>query len=366
MTDRFAPLRALFTDAGYRFVEPPILYDAGVFVELAGEDLRRRLFLANAADGTEMALRPDYTIPIALHHLANGSAKRRADYAYLGPVFRQRPNENGEFLQAGVESLGRADRAAADADMLRLALEASNILGVGEPAVRIGDSALFGAVLAALDLAEPWRRRLSRSFGNAARLKTLIARLRGGDDKPPAHEGFLAALDGADHDAAHRIVEDLLALAGIKTVGGRSAGEIADRFLEKAALAAGSADGRGPKILERFLAIAGTPAASIKALHMLARSEKLDIGKAIDAFEKRADGFARHGIDLDQLTFAADFGRRLDYYTGFVFEIHDTGRASLAQIVGGGRYDKLVGLIGAGDAVPAVGFSIWLDRVARP
>ena len=108
---------------------------------------------------------------------------------------------------------------------------------------------------------------------------------------------------------------------------------------------------------------AGSPAASIKALRTLARSEKLDIGKAIDAFEKRADGFTRHGIDLDHVHFAADFGRRLDYYTGFVFEIHDAARAGLAQIVGGGRYDNLVGLIGAGEAVPAVGFSIWLDRV---
>ena len=179
MSDSFASLRALFADAGYRFVEPPILYDASVFVELAGEDLRRRLFLANAADGTEMALRPDYTIPVALHHLASGAAGRRADYAYLGPVFRQRPSENGEFLQAGVESLGRSDRAAADADMLRLALQASAALSASSrPAVRIGDSSLFAAVLDALDLAEPWRRRLSRAFGDTPRLKALIAQAR--------------------------------------------------------------------------------------------------------------------------------------------------------------------------------------------
>jgi ATP phosphoribosyltransferase regulatory subunit len=363
MTDGFAPLRALFADAGYRFVEPPILYDARVFVELAGEDLRRRLFLMSAGDGNEQALRPDYTIPIALHHLAGGSAGRRADYAYLGPVFRQRPNEKGEFLQAGVESLGRADHAAADADMLRLALRATEALGL-EASVRIGDSSLFAALLASLDLAEPWRRRLSRGFGNTPRLKMLIGRLAGDHERaPPPHEGFLAALDGADHDAAHRVVEDLLALAGIKTVGGRTAGEIADRFLEKAALAAGvGAHVRAPGALHRFLAIGGTPDASIKALRALARDEKLDLGPAIDLFERRADGFAGHGIDVGRLTFAADFGRRLDYYTGFVFEIHDAARAGLAQIVGGGRYDKLLALIGAGDPVPAVGFSIWLDR----
>ena len=182
MTAAYAPLRELLAGAGYDFIEPPILFEARIFVELAGEDLRRRLFLANAADGTEMALRPDYTIPVCLHHLANGTAKRRAGYAYLGPIFRQRPGESGEFLQAGVESLGRGDRAAADADMLKLALEAVALLGGGKTSVRIGDSALFAAVLAALDLGEPWQRRLARAFGDTPRLKALIGKLAGGAD----------------------------------------------------------------------------------------------------------------------------------------------------------------------------------------
>src|SRR5690606_30673430 len=118
MTESFESLRTLLSDAGYAFIEPPIVHDARVFGELAGEDLRRRLFLTNAADGSEMALRPDYTIPVCLAHLKNGAPPRRADYAYLGPVFRQRGDGPGEFLQAGIESIGRNDRAAADADVL--------------------------------------------------------------------------------------------------------------------------------------------------------------------------------------------------------------------------------------------------------
>jgi ATP phosphoribosyltransferase regulatory subunit len=69
------------------------------------------------------------------------------------------------------------------------------------------------------------------------------------------------------------------------------------------------------------------------------------------------------------MTFAADFGRRLDYYTGFVFEMRDSRRRDGKQIVGGGRYDRMLGAIsrsrgqGGGAAVPAVGFAIWLDRI---
>ena len=69
---------------------------------------------------------------------------------------------------------------------------------------------------------------------------------------------------------------------------------------------------------------------------------------------------------LDKLVFAADFGRRLDYYTGFVFEMH-TSRKARRPMIGGGRYDRLVSLLArlrhqTAVTVPAVGFSIWLDR----
>ena len=135
MTESHQSLRALFSGAGYAFVDPPIVYEASVFVEPLGEDLRRRLFLTADQDGTEMALRPDFTIPVALHHLAAGAARRKAGYAYLGPVFRQRVDEPDEFHQAGIESLGRTDRDAADADVLRLALDAVAVLGVEPPVV---------------------------------------------------------------------------------------------------------------------------------------------------------------------------------------------------------------------------------------
>lgn len=355
MTDAYAPLRALFAKAGYGFVEPPIVHDAGVFVELAGEDLRRRLYLTAAADGPELALRPDYTIPVCLHHLATGAAARRADYAYLGPVFRQRSGESGEFLQAGVESLGRADREAADADVLALALAAASLLGVAAPTVRMGDSGLFAAVLAALDIDPPWRRRLARAFGDRARLTALVETAgTAASEAPPA-----------DRRAAKREAQRLLSATGLGTIGSRSADEIADRIVEKAALAAGIGT-RARDALDGYLAIAGPPQAALGKLRGLARRRALDIGSALDRFARRLDAFAARGVEVDRLAFAADFGRRLDYYTGFVFEVHDPARTDGRQIVGGGRYDRLVGLIAGGERgrpVPAVGFAVWLDRI---
>lgn len=52
--------------------------------------------------------------------------------------------------------------------------------------------------------------------------------------------------------------------------------------------------------------------------------------------------------------------RGMGYYTGTIFEVHDTDLG--LSIAGGGRYDKLVGKI-IGVDVPACGFSIGFERI---
>jgi len=362
-------LCALFERDGYELVEPPLLHDADLFLDLAGEDLRRRLFLTGGADGVELCLRPDYTIPVALHHLTSGAPMRVGAYAYCGRVFRQRPGETGEFRQAGVESIGRNDAAEADADILALALKAVSLFDVDEPTIRIGDSRLFGALLDALALPAVWRRRLTRAFGDNARVRAQLDELAGRTTRPrPAHTERLESFQPNDRDEARHAVEELLEEAGIPRVGGRSAAEIADRFLEQAALSAGSDEDRhAASVIERFLAISGSPDEAAIALGELAATEAPGLAAEIARFNKRTQGLLSRGIDTDRLTFAADFGRRLDYYTGFVFELGSPGRRDGLPIAGGGRYDRLLSLIrnrdGSGQDIPAVGFALWLDRL---
>ena len=356
MTDKPGKLPALFAGAGYKYVELPIVYPARVFVELAGEELRRQLYLTSADGGEELALRPDFTIPVTLNHLASGAATRKAGYSYLGPVFRLRPGETGEFIQAGVESLGRRDAIAADADMLKLAFDAAALFGIKKPKVRIGDSALFAALLDSLDLSAPWRERLARAFGDTPRLKRFIASADGTSEPP--HSEFA----GADVATVRAAVAEHFAATGLGEGGGRTADEIAARFVAKAELARGIPK-RAAGALTAFVRIAGTPAKSLAALRKLAEREGLDLDAALAAFERRIDAFAAHRIDVDALAFAADFGRRLDYYTGFVFEFPSRGNGPL---IGGGRYDRMTAHVGDGKvAVPAVGFSVWLDRIDK-
>ena len=61
--------------------------------------------------------------------------------------------------------------------------------------------------------------------------------------------------------------------------------------------------------------------------------------------------------------FAADFGRQLEYYSGFVFQIEMPGQGVAGQIAGGGRYDGLIGSIGGPAGTPAVGSAIHTERL---
>jgi ATP phosphoribosyltransferase regulatory subunit len=176
---------------------------------------------------------------------------------------------------------------------------------------------------------------------------------------------MLAALAGSDPRAAHALVTDLLSIAGISTVGGRSAGEIADRFLEQAALGAQtSLPGEVRALIERFLAVAAEPDEAAHQLRSLTQDAGVRIDPALDLFEHRTGFLAARGIDVAGIHFSTAFGRGVDYYTGFVFELHARGARTRGHLVAGGRYDGLLMRIGSPVAIPAVGFAVWIERLA--
>lgn len=364
---RAEALVASYERAGYARVAPAILQPAEPFLDLSGEDIRQRMFLTTAPNGAEFCLRPDLTIPVSRDYLASTQAGIAAGFSYLGPVFRHQSDGGGEFIQAGVESFGRADRAAADAEMLALGLEATAGYGLSQPDIRTGDVALFAALIAGLDLAPAWKRRLVKDFNRKTNLAQDLDRLvLGGNNARPEYQGVLAALAGSDPKGAHALVTDLLSIAGITAVGGRSVAEIADRFLEQSALGASTKlprDIRG--LIERFLAIGGDPDEAAADLRALAADANMtdEMAPSLDLFESRNGFLAARDIDLKRVRFSTGFGRGFDYYTGFVFELTDPTRTG-DPLVAGGRYDGLLTRLGAQSPIAAVGFAVWIERLA--
>jgi ATP phosphoribosyltransferase regulatory subunit len=354
-----------FARADYLRAEPAILQPAEPFLDLSGEDIRKSLYLTADASGEELCLRPDLTIPVARDYLASSRAGQPAGFSYLGPVFRYRGNRPSEFLQAGIESFGRQDRAAADAEMLGLALEAAAAFGLTDVEIRTGDVALFNALIEALDLYPVWKRRLIKDFNRKISLEQDLERLTIATvSSRTEYEGVLAALAGSDRKAALALVTDLMSIAGTTNVGGRTVSEIADRFLEQSTLKGAALPRDALGIITRFLAIAGDPGDAAAQLRALAKDTKLNITAAIDEFERRVKFMTERGIDARLTRFSTSFGRGLDYYTGFEFELHAKGNG-VEPLIAGGRYDGLLKRLGAPVPIPAVGFSVWVEAFAN-
>src|SRR2546423_2195808 len=88
--ERAEALLASYERTGYLRATPAILQPAEPFLDLSGEDIRRRMYLTTDPQGRELCLRPDLTIPVSLDYLASSAAGKAQGFCYFGPVFRHR------------------------------------------------------------------------------------------------------------------------------------------------------------------------------------------------------------------------------------------------------------------------------------
>ncbi len=176
---------------------------------------------------------------------------------------------------------------------------------------------------------------------------------------------MLAALAGSDRNAALALVTDLMSIAGASNVGGRSVAEIADRFLEQSTLGSGTLPGEARALIEKFLAVSGNPDDALMQLRALSADARINLDAALDAFETRIGfyGCARHRNRchplLNRLRPRARLLHRLRIRTA------RRRAAPTDRLCGGGRYDGLLTRLGASSPIPAVGFAIWIDTLAR-
>ncbi len=352
---------ALFAARGAVRVDVAVIQPADPFLDMAGEDLRRRIFLTESETGAALCLRPEFTIPVCLDHIASQAGTPRR-YGYLGEVFRQRREGGNEFFQAGIEDLGDPDKAAADA---RSIADAHALLAALLPGrefeTTVGDQAVFEAVLAALGLPRGWRMRLARAFGSAAQLAAALDDLANPARTLALGEPVSSYVLEGDVGALSGHVAGLMQRSGLSPTAGRAPDEIARRLMEKAELRSVRLSSGALAALKDFLAIRVPLSRAAGALSGFAERVGLSLGPALDNFAARATAAAELGLNGAAMRYDAGFGRPLDYYTGLVFEIAAPGEPR--PIVGGGRYDRLLTLLGASKPIPGVGFSVWLDRI---
>ena len=354
-------LRDLLDTREAERVEIPLIQPADPFLDMAGEDLRRRIFLTENENGDSLCLRPEFTIPVCRNHIALNAATPKR-YAYLGEVIRQRRDGAAEFLQAGIEDLGASDEARSDARSIADALAC--VRGVAPEAkleIVLGDQSVFAGVVKALGLPQGWRKKLLRAFGDPASMEAALAELTGAQRRDPLPERLSVLVAEGDEVGLARMLEAEMLEAGISPGAGRSPAEIARRLIEKEALAATRFPAATLDVLKSFLATRVTLDSAGVTLRAFAAEHGLDLGAALQKFEARTDAIA----DAKDIVYDASFGRPLDYYTGLVYEIRQADAEKDAVLAGGGRYDRLLTMLGASENIPGVGFSIWIDRLQK-
>ena len=362
--DIAADLASYFATTSSEAVDIPILQPADPFLDMAGEDLRSRIFLTENENGDSLCLRPEFTIPVCRNHIALNAATPKR-YSYIGEVFRQRREGGTSFHQAGIEDLGGDNEPASDARSLSDALNAVHQAAPNASLqVLLGDQSVFEAVLASLGLPRGWQKKLARAFGSAELLEQALQDLASPRLGNVIPERLRQIVDEQGEDALVTALAQEMQVAGISPAAGRSPSEIARRLMEKQQLAAVQLADRVLTALKTFLSIRVPLEQATVQLTEFAEQNGLDLGAALQSFGKRVEEMRKAGIDLAIITYDAGFGRPLDYYTGLVYEI--TSRdADCGVIVGGGRYDRLLTMLGAKERISGVGFSIWLDRLQK-
>jgi ATP phosphoribosyltransferase regulatory subunit len=365
-----ATLLDTFRSAGYEQVAPAILQPADVFLDRIGEQVRSRTYVFTDLAGDELCLRPDLTVPVSRLYLErHPEAETEARYCYNGPAFRFQPQGDNrahprEFRQAGIECFGDQDRESADVEIVLLAVEAVRRAGLKDLRLGFGDIGLFHALLDALSLPERWRLKLRHYFWRPVAFHALLARLARGERAnaggPTAQ--LVDTLAGETQDRAEERIAAYLQEQGLPLSGNRTLGEIAARVLDHAAdLRAEPLRADVAAVIDSYLAISGPPKKAAERVAALARAAGIDLDPSLSSSARRFERLEKSGIDVGQATFAAEFGRNLEYYSGLVFQIETAGVKD--AIAGGGRYDGLLADLGARHDVPAIGSAIHTERL---
>jgi histidyl-tRNA synthetase len=283
---------------GFLEYEGPVLEPLDLYVEKSGEEITGQLYHFVDKGDRSVSLRPEMTPSLAriLGDRSRGMSKPIRWFS-IPQLFRYERQQRGrlrEHFQLNVDIVGEAS-VAADAEVVAVAVDALRELGLTAEdfSARVSDRRLLTAVLRASGVDED---ALQAAFGIVDKLERA--------PREKSHERLVAECSLAP-DAA----DDLLALlqaSGLEAIRERFADD--DRVM----------DALEP--LTEYVALL----------------QAMGLGDYVE-------------IDLSIV-------RGLAYYTGIVFELFDRKR-ELRAICGGGRYDRLLELVG-GEPLPAVGFGM--------
>ncbi len=310
--------------AGFAEAVLPVVDYLEPYESLLTPASRRELYQFVGRDGELLALRSDFT-PMLARLVAPrlDALELPLRVFYRGDVVRfeeERPGRLRELYQLGAELLGEPGEAAEER-MLRLFLDLL-ALGHDQPVdVVLGFAGALDHVWKGVSGPAADRRRLAEALLRRDR----VALRRAGAD------ALLAVAERGVPDEAAALGPAAERLDALVTLAGRLSAE-------------------RPRV---------RVAVDLAEFATLTLDEPAAAGLGGEAADGGSSGEAADGGSSGEAADAALGGR--SYYDGLVFRAY-LGTGAL-PVGGGGRYDRLFRALGA--EVPAVGFSLGLDRLER-
>ena len=290
-----------------------------------GEKLQKELSegkVENENDLTDLALRYDLTVPLArvVANYKNDLPKFFKRYQ-IQPVWRADRPARGryrEFYQCDVDAIGSKSMIV-EAELIEAVCEILLKLGFEDFTIRVNHRDILGGMM------------------EVAKIPM--------DKRPQA----LGTIDKLDKIGLNGIRKELLA----NDFAEESVRIITHQIENQMNLH--NAETNNYEYNLRILSETSSPAEEFASGNENLNSywnAKKELKEIIKHTEHSA---ARNHIKIDE-----SLARGLSYYTGAIFEIKVTDLAG--SLGGGGRYDSLIGMFGK-DEIPAVGFSLGLERI---
>ncbi len=331
--------------------------------------------------GYEVSLRPEFTAPVIRHVVESG---RIADVPlrleYSGPVFRYPSPDaydnglSGSFTQAGAELIGIAD-AAADGEIIAMALDGLKALGIAQPRLVIGHVGLIWNLLQPMTLSDRARLFLINCVGTLATGETARVREQAAEMgllpavssvDPPLDPGNGNATIVAESPAISDQIEALLSHSLGNSLSGSVGSRNPEDILARLALKIRSTDDPAAvdgalDLLAELAKIKSPPEEAIKRSREAIASGGQD-PSPVELLEGVIQAAIAEGVPESAITVDLGLAREIAYYTGSVFDLEGPGGEKLG---GGGRYDGLVRALGSDTDTPALGFAYSTDAVLK-
>ncbi len=294
----FEAWRGVSRRYGFLEYDGPPLEPVDLYVRKSGPEIVEQLYHFTDKGGREVALRPEMTPSLARILAERSKALPKPIRWFSVPqLFRYERQQRGrlrEHFQWNADVVGSPD-VGADAEVVSLAIDGLRELGLTAEdfVARVSDRRLLTAVLD--DLGIP-------------------------DEKVSA---VMAVVDRMEREGREKSERRLVDEVGLSTA---MSGRVLGLFDEPGLDTVHAVHGSNPAV----------------------RARLEDLGQYRRNLEARGLG--------DFLRFDLRIVRGLAYYTGIVFELFDR-KGELRAICGGGRYDRLLELVG-GEPLPAVGFGM--------